>query len=296
MPTRITTRALPNNTYSVTFAFTDEDGDAVTPNAGCTWTLRDYAGNVINSRSAVDIVEAASVEIALSGDDLAAQGVTDNGIRVITVDGDYDSDLGSGLPLDQSASFVISDVILPVSLQEAKEHLRIDDDNTDHDFDIAMRLTAAREWVEIFCRRKLITQTVTKYFHEWPSGDHFVLPYGQLQSVSSIKYKDTDGDQTTWDSSEYIVDTDEEPGRVVLGYGESWPSTTLYPTNAIEIIYSCGYGAYAGSVPEMIKSAIKLHLSDYFENRESIIIGAGLATVKLDTIKALLWPYRVWLI
>ena len=295
MPTKITTRALPNNTYAVTFAFTDEDGSAVTPNEGCTWTLRDYSGNVVNSRSAVAITEAETVEIALKGNDLASQGVEDNGIRVIAIDGTYDSDLGTDLPLDQSAQFVISDVILPVSLQEAKEHLRISSSNTDHDFDIALKLTAARQWVEKFLHRKLMTQTVTKYFHDWPADkDHIVIPYGNLQSVASIKYKDTDGDQTTWTSSEYIVDTDEEPGRVTLAYGEHWPTTTLYPTNAIEIIYSCGYGAYAGNVPEPIKQAIMLKLSDLYEQRESVVIGT--ISSELKVAQALLWPYRVWLI
>lgn len=294
MPTEITTRALPNNTYVVTFAFTDEDSAAVTPNAGCTWTLRDYSGNVINSREDVDIVEDTSVDVVLSGDDLATTGVEDNGIRIISVDGTYDSDLGAGLPLDESAMFVISDVILPVSLQEAKKHLRIDTDNTDHDIDIAFQLTAARQWVEKYTGRKMMTQTVTKYWHDWPSGDYFVIPYGNLQSVTSVKYKDTDGDQTTWDTDDYIVDTDEEPGRVVLAYGESWPTTTLYPTNAIEIIFSCGYGAYAGHVPEPIKHAIKIYLADLFENRESIIVGTS--TNKLRNIEALLWPYKLWLI
>ena len=81
---------------------------------------------------------------------------------------------------------------------------------------------------------------------------------------------------------------------MVLAYGESWPSETLYPTNAIEIIYSCGYGAYAGNVPEPIKQAIMLKLSDLFEQRESIVIGT--ISSQLKVIEALLWPYRVWLI
>jgi len=117
-----------------------------------------------------------------------------------------------------------------------------------------------------------------------------------LVDESPTPILDTDGDQTTWDSDEYIVDTDEEPGRVVLGYDESWPSETLYPTNAIEIIYTCGYGAYAGNVPESIKAAIKVYLSDLFENRESIVVGPGFSSITLKTIPALLWPYRVWLI
>jgi len=293
MPTKITTRALPDNTYVVTLAFTDEDGAAVTPNAGALWTLRDYAGNVVNLRTSVNIVEAATVDIVLSGDDLASQGVEDNGVRVFYVTGTYSSSLGASLPLDQISSFIIEDVILPVNLHEAKDHMRVDTDNTDHDSDITFCLTAARQWVERFLNRRLMTQTVTKYWQDWPDKDYIIMPYGNLQSVTSIKYKDTDGTQSTWSSSYYIVDTDEEPGRVVLAYGESWPTTTLYPTNPIEIIYSCGYGAYAGNVPEPIRQAIKIYAADLFENRESIVIGAS--TAKLRTIEALLWPYKLWM-
>jgi len=174
MPTTLTTQALPNNTYVITAAFTDEDGDAVTPNDGATWSLKDTAGNTINSRSAVEITEATSVDIVLSGDDLAAQGANDNGIRILSIDGTYDSDAGSDLPLDTSVQFVV-DTLLPVSLQEAKEHLNIHNDNTDFDIDIALKLTAVREHVEKFMRRKLITQAVTEYFDAWPEGDCLVL-------------------------------------------------------------------------------------------------------------------------
>jgi uncharacterized phiE125 gp8 family phage protein len=293
MPTTISTQATANNTYIITVAFTDDAGDAVTPNDGCTFSLKDTAGNTINDRDGVAIVEDTSVDVVLSGDDLAAQGANDNGIRIFSIDGTYDSDAGSDLPLDNSAQFVV-DTLLPVSLQAAKDHLHIDQTNTDHDIDIALMVTSARETVEQFCRRKLITQTVTKYLQKWPSEDYMVLPYGNLQSVTSIKYTDSDGTQTTWDSGNYIVETYIEPGRVVLAYDEVWPTATLYPSNPIEVIYSCGYGAYAGSVPEMIKAAIKLLTSDAFENRETKIVGQGFTQLDTRATERLLYQHKVW--
>jgi hypothetical protein len=61
-----------------------------------------------------------------------------------------------------------------------------------------------------------------------------------------VKYTDTDDDETTFSSSYYSVDTDDEPGRIVLDYGQSWPSVALSPLNPIEVQFVCGYfaGAY----------------------------------------------------
>jgi len=292
MPTILTTQALPNNTYVITAAFTDEDGDAVTPESPLTWTMKDFAGTVVNSREDIALTPASSVDIVLSGDDLQALGADDNGIRDVFIEGTYDSDVGAGLSLNNSIRFVV-DTLLPVSLQEAKDHMNIHNDNTDFDVDIALKLTAARERVEKFLHRKLITQTVTKYFDAWPEGDFWELPYGKLQSVTSIKYTDTDGDQSTMDSADYIVDTASDPGKVVLAYGESWPSVSLYPSNPIEIIFACGYGDDAGDVPEMIRAAIKIMTKDLFQGRGTLIIGT--ISSKLKTDNALLWPHRLWI-
>jgi uncharacterized phiE125 gp8 family phage protein len=81
----------------------------------------------------------------------------------------------------------------PVSLADAKRHLNIAASNTDHDLYIANLLAAARAQVEAHTSRKLLTQTVTRYFDGWPDGDELVLPYGNLASVTSVHYKGTDG-------------------------------------------------------------------------------------------------------
>ena len=110
MPTTITaTRAIEESTFVVTASFADENGDAVTPNA-LVWTLTRTDGTAINSREDVSITPAASVSIVLSGDDLQVFA-GDNYQRVLTLKGTYDSDLGSGLPLNDELYFSVEDLV-----------------------------------------------------------------------------------------------------------------------------------------------------------------------------------------
>ena len=160
----------------------------------------------------------------------------------------------------------------PISLDEAKRHVRIDIDETDHDDYLHDLITVAREQVEMITWRKLITQTWYAYLQDWPKGTYIELPFGKLQSVTAIKYTDVDGDESTWDSDEYIVGTDYQKGRVTLADGYTWPNETLYPSNPVEIEFVCGYGL-AVSVPPQIKHAMKIIVSELFENREISIIG-----------------------
>ena len=292
MPTLITTEALPNNTIGLTLNFTDEAGSAVVPNAGNVWSLTDTQGNIINSRSDLDITEASSVTIALTGDDLAATGVYDDGIRFVVVEGDYDSDLGNGLSLNATHQFVIGDNIKPVCLDDAKRHLNIGLSNTDHNLVLAHYLASARSFAETFTNRKLLTQTVTRYFDNWPSGDAFVLPYGNLQSVTSVKYTDTAANQSTFSSDDYWVETDDEPGRIVLKDGKSWPTTTLKTSKPIEVIYVCGYGDMPGDVPYPIRAGILINMAGMFEQREPHIVGAPFKSLPND--RALLSPYKLY--
>jgi len=110
MPTTITseTAAVEESTFVVTAAFTDAAGSAVTP-ATLNWTLTDTALNIINSRSVVSITPSTSVDIVLTGDDLAFQsGETGKyARRIITLQGTYDSTEGSGLHIKDECRFSI---------------------------------------------------------------------------------------------------------------------------------------------------------------------------------------------
>jgi len=110
MPTTITTKVEEESTAIFQVAFKDEDGNAVMPDS-VYWKLTDSDGNVINSRSAVSVTPGLTVDITLSGDDLVViSGKGSNKMRVITVWGTYDSDLGLNLPFKDSCKFFIKDL------------------------------------------------------------------------------------------------------------------------------------------------------------------------------------------
>ena len=98
--TKLSTHAWEEGTYKITATYTDDDDAAVTPNA-VTWTLTDNDGTVINEREDVSIeTPSTSNDIVLSGADLAMQtGETGTVKRILYIQGDYDSDAGSELPL-----------------------------------------------------------------------------------------------------------------------------------------------------------------------------------------------------
>lgn len=178
----------------------------------------------------------------------------------------------------------------PVSLDEAKAHLRVT--TTDEDAYIASLTTVAREWCEGFQQRAYITQTHKLTLDRWPRGCAIYLPRPPLQSVTSIVYTDSEGAQYTIEAESYIVDTDAEPGRIVLAYGASWPSVTLRPAAGVEITYVAGYGD-ASAVPQKAKQAILLLVGHFYEHREVVLTG-GISKEIEFAVHSLLWQDRVF--
>ena len=108
MATNLELQAKEEATYIVVASFTDENGVAVVPSA-ITWSLYDDRGQVINNRENVSIATpAATVNIVLTGDDLAVG--TDGTYRQIAVRWTYNSSLGSGLVGRGVANFRIEEV------------------------------------------------------------------------------------------------------------------------------------------------------------------------------------------
>ena len=177
----------------------------------------------------------------------------------------------------------------PVLVNDLKSHLRIDD-LADEDPDLGGYISAAREHVEGAARRALVTQTLKLSLDGWPEDDEIVLPRPPLQSVTTLEYLDEGGSPTTWPSSNYIVDTDSQPGRIVLAANVDWPSVTLYPVNPVQITYVAGYGT-AGSVPKKYVQAIKLLAGHWHENREATLVGQIAREIPF-AVESLLWLDR----
>lgn len=174
----------------------------------------------------------------------------------------------------------------PVTLTQAREHLRAT--STEEDAKILALIMAAREHVEDYTRRRLITQTWELVLDEFPR--ELELPSPPLQSVTSIKYLDESDVEQTLGTSSYQVDADSEPGRVVLAPNAEWPDLSE-KINAVRIRFVCGYGG-AAAVPWAIRAAMLLIIGHLFEQREQVNVG-NLVTEMPFGVDRLLAPYRM---
>lgn len=180
-------------------------------------------------------------------------------------------------------SLVTAPDIEPVTVAEVRTQLRVD--LTDEDTYIALCITTARQWCENYTQRKFITQTWRLYLDKFAVRE-ITLPYGRLQSISSIQYYDTNNALQTLSSDEYEIDIYGDEGMVRPKDGYDWPAT--YPRlNAVIITFICGYGDDATDVPEGLRHAIKYTAGQLYENRESI-------SSLPQAVQPLIYPYTIF--
>lgn len=176
----------------------------------------------------------------------------------------------------------------PVTLAEFKAHARID---AAADDTLATGLiTAARQWVEHYTHRALITQTWRLWLDTPPDANFIRLPHCPVLAVNSVQYFDDADTATVWSIGNYFADLISQPARVVLRNGAVWP-LPIRSTNGLMIEYSTGYGGTAAAVPEALKLAIKQIAAHWYEHRgEASESGTDLIPL---TALAILAPYRV---
>jgi uncharacterized phiE125 gp8 family phage protein len=176
----------------------------------------------------------------------------------------------------------------PVSLDEAKLHLRVD--ISDDDNLITSYIVTARRRAEKIAGRAFVTQAWDYVLDAFPRSSILEIPKPPLQTISSIKYYDGDGTDYVFDSANYYVDGYSEPGRLVLKSSVTWPSISLREANGVIVRFIAGYGD-ASDVPEEFKQAIYLLVAHFYENREAVSDARLLPTP--DGVMALLWMDRM---
>ena len=201
-----------------------------------------------------------------------------------------------------SFSLITSPAREPLTVAEAKDHLRLD--TSADDVLVGTLIAGARQWAERYTGRAFITQTWTLSVDRVPCEDGrcdgmvqgaigsldrlraLNVPRAPLQSVESIQTFDDDDTAHTFSPDNYYVDTSREPGRLVLRSGAVWPYAER-DANSIVVTYKAGYGDTAADVPASIRTAIAGIMAYYYQNR-------GDATTAVPaSVRALLDPYRV---
>lgn len=197
----------------------------------------------------------------------------------------------------------------PVTLAEAKLHCRVEID--DDDDLITGLISSARTVCEAMTNRAFITQTLSLSLDSFPAGGGYfnrairqnpglgnylptnggriILPRGPVQSVSSVVYLDTLGHVQTVSPSTYrLIPSQLKPGHLINATNQIWPIT--FPTESSVTITSVhGYGDTGAAVPAGIKSAMKLLISHWYNNRDAVAEGS-FAAVPM-TVDALLAPF-----
>ena len=178
------------------------------------------------------------------------------------------------LPLEGAESYE------PVTVQEAREHLRVVD--TAEDALIGRCIAAARRWCESFQGRAWVERTLRLRLERFPKGA-IALPYPPLKSVAAIRYTRQDGTEVTLPADAYRVLTGE-PAKVLPVNG--WPSEALAPGLPVSIEYRSGTGANEAQV-----AALLLVLGALYENRQDEVTESVPRPVQMGA-RALLWPQR----
>jgi uncharacterized phiE125 gp8 family phage protein len=187
--------------------------------------------------------------------------------------------------------------VLPISLKEAKDHLRVD---TDDDDALIEGLIAAAvgyfDGPDGILNRALITQTLELTLPEFPCGA-IMLPCAELIGVVSLVYATLGSpDSATLAVTSYQVDRTQIQARLLPAYGSWWPSVPCGLADAVRVTYRAGDGAYPGVLMEKrpgLRAAMLLLLGDLYENREPMITGAIVS--HLDTLQRLWYPHKVGL-
>jgi uncharacterized phiE125 gp8 family phage protein len=162
----------------------------------------------------------------------------------------------------ESETFVlsISANAEPVTLAEAKAHLRITDDA--EDALILNYIRAAREWVENYTGHILVRRTFTEYRSAFVR--YFELMRRPIVTVASVGYPDTNGDPQSILTADLVVTT-RNPVRVYPAINSWWPS--LQTNGEITITYTAGYAE--GEVPQELAQAILVLTGHFHVNRSA---------------------------
>lgn len=176
--------------------------------------------------------------------------------------------------------------IEPLTLAEAREQVQIT--HTDDDNYLTAAIKAARAIVEGYTGRALIQRTVAVDFDANEAQSPLELPLGKLQSVSSFVYYDVDGNSTAITTSDYYIAA-TNPGRLVAK-NAGW--TVQRNWKSVTVTYVVGYGSTASTVPDDIRHALRLIVSDLWTNETSdAMMGDAYPIPKLA--KLLLAPHRL---
>lgn len=168
---------------------------------------------------------------------------------------------------------IISPVVEPVSLAEAKKHCRVDTEADDGY--IQTLIAVARQYVEDILDITLLTTVWEARYDLFPVWN-INLPRPPMTSGDvTVTYRRGDGTYGTLSSAagDFQVDHRVVPGRVYPNWARAWPSTRG-DENSVVVRYSAGYGDAGSQAPPVARHLIMLLVAHLYDTRQPAVAGA----------------------
>ena len=169
-----------------------------------------------------------------------------------------------------------------LSLAEAKEHLRVDDD--DQDALIAGLISAAEDHVErvtgLVLERRTVTEAITGFggkIRAWP-----------VVSIESVDFIDAAGVDQQLAANVFRANVAVRPARLMT-VGSAWPVLGRL-NGTVNLTMTAGF-ADASSVPPGVVQAIRMIVGHFFRNRDAVVTMGTPVEVPMAA-DMLLEPYR----
>ena len=195
----------------------------------------------------------------------------------------------------------IPPAVEPITLEEAKLHLRVDID--DDDALITALIVAARQFAESLTGRSFVTQTWQLTLDYFPIC--LQLERGVVQTINSMTYRDMSGAIQTVPFSapasgiqrsvdgNIVADLTGVPARITPAFGRIWP-IPMPEIGAVTVNYTAGYGDDT-AVPQGIKQWMLLRIGSMYAFREEIVAERSIKVDAMPFFDLLLDPFRVQL-
>lgn len=179
----------------------------------------------------------------------------------------------------------------PVTLSQAKAHLRID--STDDDTYVTTLISVARSACENYLGYMLgYNSAVSFYLDKFPNETVIHLNGVWQPGTVVITYYDENDAQQTWAAANYFVDSHSQPARIFLKESGEYPDTSDNVPSGIKIGMTNAGPSDVDEIPKAIHQAILLVIGRYYELRQDVVTGT-IATEIPKMVEHLLNPYRV---
>lgn len=148
----------------------------------------------------------------------------------------------------------------PITLAEAKAHLRVDGSAEDPQIQSLIDTAVALIDGDGSLGRAMVTQTWSKWVSQTPGVVRIGM--GPFIGLTAVDYYDADNVLQSATLADFEVRLDGDFVNIRPKSGKVWPNAYIRD-DSIKLTFTAGYGA-AADVPENLKSAIKLLIGIWF--------------------------------